>query len=149
MAAPVSVDTVLAPVDGSEASMQAAEYALAIAERYGASVHILSIVSEDSVRAMATGELEPETVANRMETFVESLESIVPEGVTIGHSAAAGFSLKRKTQHPGSVILDVADEVDADFLVIPREPLTGRPDEVLSKSAEYVLLYASQPVLSV
>ncbi|WP_332897804.1 MULTISPECIES: universal stress protein [unclassified Haladaptatus] len=149
MAAPVSVDTVLAPVDGSEASMQAAEYALAIAERYGASVHLLSIVSEDSVRAMATGELEPDTVADRMETFVKSLESIRPESVSVGHSAAAGFSLHRKTQHPGSVILDVADDVDADFLVIPREPLTGRPDEVLSKAAEYVLLYASQPVLSV
>jgi hypothetical protein len=34
-------------------------------------------------------------------------------------------------------------------VVVPREPVSGDPDEVLAKAAEYVLLYASQPVLSV
>jgi hypothetical protein len=54
-----------------------------------------------------------------------------------------------KTRHPGSVILDTAEELDADFVVVPREPVSGDPGEVLEKAAEYVLLYASQPTLSV
>ena len=40
-------------------------------------------------------------------------------------------------------------DVDADFLVVPREPVTGDREAVLEKAAEYVLSYASQPVLSV
>jgi len=40
-------------------------------------------------------------------------------------------------------------DVDADFLVVPREPMSGDTGDVLEKAAEYVLLYASQPVLSV
>ena len=37
--APVEVETVLAPVDGSDASVTALEYASAIADRYDAAVH--------------------------------------------------------------------------------------------------------------
>jgi nucleotide-binding universal stress UspA family protein len=69
--------------------------------------------------------------------------------VHISHSTAYGFSTRVKTRHPGSAILDTAEEVEADFIVVPREPVSGDPGEVLEKAAEYVLLYASQPVLSV
>jgi hypothetical protein len=55
----------------------------------------------------------------------------------------------RKLTHPGSVILDAADQIGADFLVIPRESAREESADVLEKAAEYVLLYASQPVLSV
>jgi nucleotide-binding universal stress UspA family protein len=69
--------------------------------------------------------------------------------VHISHSTAFGFSTRVKTRHPGSAILDTAEDVGADFIVVPRQPVTGDPGEVLEKAAEYVLLYASQPVLSV
>ena len=39
--------------------------------------------------------------------------------------------------------------LDADFVVVPREPVTGDPEAVIEKAAEYVLAHASQPVLSV
>jgi len=52
-------------------------------------------------------------------------------------------------RHPGSVVLDVAESLPADFVVIPRETPTGDTDETIGKSALYVLRYASQPVLSV
>jgi nucleotide-binding universal stress UspA family protein len=71
------------------------------------------------------------------------------DDIPLSHSTAAGFSPSRLTVHPGSVILDVAEEITADFIVIPREPVSGDPDQVLGKAAEYVLMYASQPVLSV
>jgi hypothetical protein len=71
-------------------------------------------------------------------------------GVTdVTHSSAAGYTAKRLSRTPGSVVLDTAEQIEADFIVIPRETPSGDPDEALGKAALYVLEYASQPVLSV
>ena len=147
---PVEVGQVLVPVDGSDESTRAAEYAVAIADRYGADVHAVYVLGEEAVRGIETGVLDRENVAADARSFLDEIEALADEhAVGATSSTAYGFSTTRKTQHPGSVILDTAEEVDADFLVVPREPLTGDPGEVLEKAAEYVLLYASQPVLSV
>ena len=147
---PVEVRQVLVPVDGSDESTQAGEYAVAIADRYDADVHAVYVLGEEAVRGIETGALDREAVAADARSFLDEIEALADEhGVAATSSTAYGFSTTRKTQHPGSVVLDTAEEVDADFLVVPREPLTGEPGEVLEKAAEYVLLYASQPVLSV
>jgi nucleotide-binding universal stress UspA family protein len=146
----LDIDLVLVPVDGSEESTTAVEYAVAIAAEYDAAVHALYVLGEKVVRAIETGAVEGAEVAEDSESFGEDARGIAEEaGVPFATSTARGFSTKRKTLHPGSVVLDTADEVDADFLVVPREPVAGDPGEVLEKAAEYVLLYASQPVLSV
>ena len=107
------------------------------------------MLGEKTVRGFVSGGLDEDEIADDARSFVDDAAERVDEDVPMTHSMAYGFSTKSKTTHPGSVILDTADEVDADFLVVPREQLTGEPGEVLSKAAEYVLLYASQPVLSV
>ncbi|WP_313693802.1 universal stress protein [Halorarum halobium] len=146
----LTVERVLAPVDGSDESLEAVEYAVAVAERYDAAVHAVYVLGEEVVRAIETDAIDEAEVAEDTEVFTESVELVARDhGVPVSSSIAYGFSTNRKSRHPGSVILDTAEEISADFLVIPREPLTGEPGEVLEKAAEYVLLYASQPVLSV
>jgi nucleotide-binding universal stress UspA family protein len=150
MDGPVEVGRVLVPVDASEESTRAVEYAVAIADRYDADVHAVYVVGEEVSRGIESGALEEAEVAEEARAYVEDVEAIAEEqGVGLSYATAYGFSTRRKAQHPGSVVLDNAEEVDADFIVVPREPLTGEPGEVLEKAAEYVLLYASQPVLSV
>ncbi|WP_227352845.1 universal stress protein [Haladaptatus salinisoli] len=147
---PVEVNTVLVPVDGSDESVRAIEYAVDVAERYEADVHALYVLGEGMSRAIETGTVDEDDVIDETESFIESARAVADDaGVVLRNSIAYGFSTRRKLQHPGSAVLDCADEIDADFLVIPREPLSGEPGEVLEKAAEYVLLYASQPVLSV
>ncbi|WP_137286486.1 universal stress protein [Halorussus salinisoli] len=147
---PLEVDTVLVPVDGSDESVEAVEYAAVIAEQYGASVHAMYVLGEELVRGIESGAVPEEDVLSETETFMDEVRDLAADyGVTLSTSNAYGFSTTRKTQHPGSAVLDTAEDIDADFLVIPREPLSGEPGEVLEKAAEYVLLYASQPVLSV
>lgn len=144
-----SVDTVLAPVDGSEAAAEAAEYAVAIAAAYDASVHVLYVLGEGFARGLETGDLDTETVAADNAAFVEAIEDQGADaGVPVSASTVFGFSTSRKAHHPGSVILDSAEEISADFLVVPRESDPEAP-AVLERVAEYVLLYASQPTLSV
>jgi hypothetical protein len=47
------------------------------------------------------------------------------------------------------VVLDCAEEVGADFLVVPRETPSEDVRMTIGKAALYVLQYADQPVLSV
>ncbi|WP_232687021.1 universal stress protein [Halobacterium zhouii] len=146
---PLEVDTVLVPVDGTEASVSATEYAVAVAERYDAAVHALYVLGETVARGIDAGDVAEDDVADETSAFVADIEALAPPSVPIDSSIAYGFSTSRKLHHPGSVILDAAEDVDADFLVVPREGMRGDAADVLEKSAEYVLLYASQPVLSV
>ncbi|MCT9095218.1 universal stress protein [Haloarchaeobius sp. HME9146] len=148
--APLDVEMVLVPVDGSDESVTAVEYAVAIAEKYDAKVHAVYVVGQDVVRGIEEGVLDQAEVADDAQTFIEQVEdSVGGTEVPLNSSTAYGFSTHRKTQHPGSVILDTADDLEADFIVVPREPLTSDSGDVLAKAAEYVLLYASQPLLSV
>ena len=145
---PVSVEEILVPVDGSEASIAAMEYAVAIAERYGARVHALYVLDEGLVRGLAAGTVEESDVAAQGEEFMNAARECAPEDVSLTHSTAYGFSPTQKSRHPGSVIVDAATDAAVDFIVIPREPGGAGQDETLSRAAEYVLQYADQPVLS-
>ncbi|WP_255198257.1 universal stress protein [Halorarius litoreus] len=144
----MNIETVLVPVDGSDESIEAVEYGVAVAEKYGAGLHALYVYGEGVVRGVEAGDIEEQEVAAEAESFIGAVQELAGD-VPVSHSAAYGFSMQRLSQHPGSVILDAAGDVDADFIVIPREPVTGDPNAILEKAAEYVLAHASQPVLSV
>ncbi|WP_049927770.1 universal stress protein [Halopiger goleimassiliensis] len=148
--APVAVDTVLAPVDGSDESATAIEYAVAIADRYDASVHALFVLGRGLVEGMNAGTVDADDVATNTREFFEGVRRIADEeGVPLSTSVDDGYSPRIKTRHPGNVVLDTADVIDADFIVLPRETVGDPATEVLEQAAEYVLAYASQPVLSV
>lgn len=144
----MDIDTVLAPIDGTQEAMEAVEYALAIAERYDACVHALYLLGEGAAATLGDGSVEANAIAERGEQVMAGVHAIAGD-VPIDHSSACGFSVSRLTQHPGSVILDIAEMLDAGFIVVPRQPITGDSDAVIEKAAEYVLAHASQPVLSV
>lgn len=147
---PLAVELVLVPVDGSDESLQAVDYAVAIAQQYDAAVHAVYVLGEGVVRGIETGTVDDEVVAEEAEAFTEAVvRQAVEAGIEASTSTAYGFSTRTKSRHPGSVILDAAEDLEADFLVVPRESMSGGSGEVLEKAAEYVLLYASQPVLSV
>ncbi|ARS89075.1 universal stress protein [Natrarchaeobaculum aegyptiacum] len=148
--APFSVDTVLAPVDGTDESVTALEYAVAVADRYDASVHALFVLGRGVIQGMNAGTLEEDDVATDTREFFAGVREIAAaEDVPLVSSVDDGFSPSIKTRHPGNVVLDTADLVDADFIVLPRESTTDASPDVLEQAAEYVLAYASQPVLSV
>lgn len=143
------VETVLVPVDGSDESTKAAEYGVGIAEEYGASLHVIHVLGDPATRAIERGAIDPDDVAAETDAYADVVESIAAgTGVAVSQSVAYGFSTRRKLVHPGNVVLDAADQMEADFLVVPRE-WSHESGDVLEKAAEYVLLYASQPVLSV
>ncbi len=143
----MDVDLVLAPVDGSDESMRATQYAFAIAARYDARIHVVYVLDEAASLAVETGSVDCEGLREEADGYLDELRRLADDvGVPIQSSTAYGFSTEVKTHHPGSVVLDLAETIAADFLVVPREP---ESHDSLERVAEYVLLYASQPVLSV
>ncbi|WP_123533886.1 universal stress protein [Halosimplex salinum] len=143
----LDIEQVLVPVDDTEQAEAAIRYGLAVADRYDAAVHVLHVIDEPVKRGIESGDVDAETVAEEQVSFVDETNELA-DGVSVTHSTVVGFSRSRLRQHPGSAILDVAEELPVDFIVVPRERGT-EPDEALGKSAQYVVEYASQPVLSV
>lgn len=148
----VAIDTVLVPVDGTDEAEIAADHALAIADRYDADLHVLHVLEEGVVRGVETGAISADSVANEHRAFMAAIrERARTEGYRGGltQSTALGYSARSLRRHPVSVVLDAADEIGADFLVVPRESAIDDAGAMLGRVAEYVLSYASQPVLSV
>lgn len=147
----IDIDLVLSAADNTQDAADAAEYAAAIADRYGADLHVLHVVDQRIVQGLEVGDIESDAVADRQRWITEHARHSIPEGsdVELSQSSAVGFTPERLGQTPGSVILDVAENMGADFLVVPRVTPHGSPDEVLGKAALNVLEYAEQPVLSV
>jgi nucleotide-binding universal stress UspA family protein len=144
----LDVQTVLVPVDGSEESIEAVEHAVAVARRYDAGLHTLYVLGEEVATALEAEAVTSEAVADQSEAFMDHVYKRA-EDLSVTHSMVRGYSPTRLTVHPGEVVLDAAVEVDADFVVMPREPITGGADRVLEKAAAHVLAHADQPVLSV
>ena len=146
----MEADLVLAPVDGSDNAAEAFEYAVAVAERYDAAIHVLFVLGEEVSRRVQDGTIDRETVAETTGAAVEPLRSRLAETDLVStHSAAYGYSTERLTRHPGSIIVEVAEQLSADFVVLPREPVTGDPQAAIEKAAQHVIAHADQPVLSV
>ena len=144
-----TIDLVLVAMDGSDEAATAAEYAIALAERYGADLHLLYVVDQRIHQGIETGDLSATSVAEHQRTQTGAVLERLPDSVGISRSTVLGFRPDRLGQTPGSVTLDAADELGADFIVVPRVRQGEATDQVLGKAAHYVLEYASQPVLSV
>lgn len=148
----LEIDSVFVPVDGTAQSEEAVTYALALADRYGASLHVLHVIDEQVARGIQSGVVAADSVADEHRAFMGAVrEHVRSEGydVSLSQSAAYGYSSRSLSRHPVSVVLDTAEELGADFIVIPRESALEEPGAMLGRVAQYVLSYASQPVLSV
>lgn len=144
----MDIETVLVTVDGSRESLGAAEYAVGVSERYDADVHALYVLDEEIIERLKSDDRDHDAIAEEMEAFFDEAREIVGDH-TFSYSMAYGYTTSELSRHPGRVILDTAVEIDADFIIVPREPVSGEPGEVLGKAAQHVLAYAEQPVLSV
>ncbi len=146
----VEFNTILVPVDGSDESMIAVRYAVEVATVYTADLHAIYIAPDEYTKPQRDESIDPGEVSETSQVVLEDVSGIAADNdVPIVCSSTIGFSTKYKLLHPGSAVLDTAEQINADFIVIPRENVHHESVNMLEKAAEYVISYASQPVLSV
>ncbi len=145
----LTISRILVPVDLSAYSERALEYAIALAGRLGASLHLLHVVEDP----MATGVWGGETVIpdlpelrqelvddaeRRLVAYREAAERVrVPVVTTVRLGLAA------------ITIVEHAKSLGVDLIVIGTHGRTGLAHLLMGSVAERVLRHAPCPVLTV
>lgn len=140
-------ESILVPVDFSEASIEGASRGLALARAFGAGVTLLHVIDIRylSLAPSYLGEAAPlhdqrlrQTAEERLDHLVASLDTA---GVEVSRVIEFGI--------PGDVILDRMETGEADLAVMGSRGRTGFQRAVLGSQAEYVIRRAGIPVLVV
>jgi nucleotide-binding universal stress UspA family protein len=137
-------ETILVPTDGSPGAVAAAEHAVDIADRYGATVHALYVVDvrmspvsagmdEDEVRALFEDSDEEPT--GRVRDLAEGAGVPAVEVLEVGI--------------PHEVIREYVADHGVDLLVMGRHGHTGLERTLLGSLTERVVRTVDVPVLMV
>jgi universal stress protein A len=132
------IQHLLVPLDFSGKSRQALRYAVPLAEKFSAKIHLVHVLppakkktTEDltRLRSKATRRLEAMTIL-LLSPSVQT-ENLVLMG------------------DPARQILSAAEKIDADLILITTRGRTGLSRIFLGSIAEYVMRHAKCPVISI
>ncbi len=140
------IQHILCPVDFSETSDRALEYALALAERLGAAVTVLHVYQLPTY-ALADGTLElPPYLADELKKrLAERLEQLVRGKA----NTALETRSKLSEGIPYAEILRAAKEEGADLIVLGTHGRTGLSHMLIGSVAERVVRASAVPVLTI
>ena len=139
-----NVETILAPVDFSEASEQAVRHARELALTYGAQVILLHAVEEavyPSAYGMEMADIPGPEIIQRVDASLASMAREI-----IGHEHVVVESV---VGYAPSVILDYQQEHDVDLTVIATHGRSGLDRLLLGSVTERVVRQATAPVFVV
>jgi nucleotide-binding universal stress UspA family protein len=133
-------ETILAPTDGSDQADAAIDYAAKLAAAHDATLHLLYVAdtNRDSVTMLGTevvdaleheGERIIEKAADRIAPHVDIVEAV-------------------ETGDPVDTILNYADVVDADLIVMGTQGRRGVDRYLLGSTTERVVRLSDIPVLT-
>jgi nucleotide-binding universal stress UspA family protein len=135
-------ETILVATDGSERAREAAEYAVDLADRYGAAVHAIFVVDTTLVEepALSSAELSTDAIEDAGHGYLLEVEALAEE---------RDVPFERHSVHgvPKYEIIECAEEVDADVVVMGAVGHT--PGHRVGSVADYVFEHADRPVLKI
>jgi len=138
-------DTILIPTDGSDVATTAARYGLTLAERFDATVHVLSIVDPDRLATDAVGDVDD--LVRRQQAHLHDRAQDVVDRV------AAESPVPVETHvvegHPEAVLASAIDDHDADLVTMGTHGRSGVDRYLFGSLAERTLRTAHVPVLTV
>ena len=139
-----AVRRVLAPVDFSDASIEAVRHTGEIALTYGAEIDLLHVVEEPlypSAYGMEAVDFPTPDVIERIE---EQPADLVRKEIGTEHVIA-----ETQVGHPPTAILEYVDENEVDLIVISTQGRTGLERMILGSVTERVLRRSPVPVFVV
>ena len=136
-------DTILLPTDGSEATTDAAAHAFDHAERYDATIHVLSVVELSS--GLGTAGRDEEKLDRRKRERATTAEQLVEENAPEGVDATVAVEFGSPTR----VITEYAAEIEADLVVMSTRGRGGAERVIFGSITEQVIQDGDAPVLAV
>ncbi|QLK25344.1 universal stress protein [Natrinema zhouii] len=128
---------ILVPTDGSDGTRRSLTHGLAIAKRFDATIHALSVVPEGPLGTLQTDEAIPAA-----ERAVERIEAeATREGVDVVTAVEQGV--------PHETILAYADDHDIDMIVMGTQGRTGLDRVLVGSVTERIVRMADVPVVTV
>ncbi|MEF8777266.1 MAG: universal stress protein, partial [Haloarculaceae archaeon] len=135
-------ETILIPTDGSNGSEKALEHGIDIAEKYGATVHLVYVID--------VGVYDHYGGVDAFEHAEEALEETGDELLAEARERVEAASLPveshkaRTTPHEG--ISDTADRIDADLIVMGTERRPAEYRHMIGSVSERVIRTSPVPV---
>ncbi|WP_440991750.1 universal stress protein [Haloarchaeobius baliensis] len=135
-------ESVLVPTDGSDAATAAADVGLDVAGRYGAQVHVVSVVDAFSMGVDVRSQLMTDSLEDAAQEAVDSIASRAGDSVA-GVETAVGFGRPYK-----KLRRYIADN-DVDLVVMGTHGRTGLERYLLGSVTEKIVRTSPVPVLTV
>ena len=138
------IHTILCPVDFSDASRKAVQYAREFAAGMGASIHLLSVVEPRPMAVDITLNYVP-LEEDLEKAAAEDLKVILDELLQAGLKAECSIEFGT----PADTILDKAEALDVNLLIMGSHGKKGLSRFIMGSVAETVVRKANCPVLIV
>jgi nucleotide-binding universal stress UspA family protein len=137
---------ILVPVDFSECSEHALDYAVALAAKLDAKVHLLNAIG---IPAFGVPELGVALTASVIDDLVKGNQSALDKLADPRRKLASIGEVMLRTGDARDVILKAAEEVHADLIVMGTHGRRGVSRALLGSVAENVVRTAPCPVLAI
>ena len=135
---------VLVAVDGSEYSMNAAEYAISIAKAYGSQLIALHVITSDVSTIASTFSPQMEEIKKNAQEFFDKIRC----------KGDANWEIPLRTELIASSsvvggIIDFAEKENIDLIVVGTRGRSGLKRLLLGSVASGIINYAHCPVMIV
>jgi nucleotide-binding universal stress UspA family protein len=145
----LALKTILFATDFSAMANRALDYALALAEGYGATLHMLHavVLHADDPNDPAHHFPDAAEIADRLEEIaerrmLEQLDERKKVGIEVVRAQRRGISV-------APVILEYAEEIDADVTVLSTHGRRGLSHAIIGSVTEEVVRLSPTPVLTI
>ncbi len=135
---------ILCPIDGSQFSLQALDFAARFAGEQGAQLTICTVTNPAKAAAMAFG--DPPMSAACLDALDDESKALVADAAARLKNVVNAVSIALDGQ-PVQTIAEYATEMCADLIVMGSHGRTGLKRAVLGSVAEGVLRKAKVPVM--
>ena len=138
--------TILVPTDFSETAEHALDFAVKLAAQFDARIHLLDVITLPSIATMEVGL----TLAQPMiEAMLAGAQKALSEAALARQGKAMFAPVRYEIGDARTVIVDVAQTIGADMIVMGTHGRRGVSRFLLGSVAEAVVRTAPCPVLVV
>jgi|RhiMethySRZTD1v2_1073278.scaffolds.fasta_scaffold22451_2 nucleotide-binding universal stress UspA family protein len=145
----IRVNQILVPTDFSPTSDLALDYAREIAQRFGASLHLLHVLEDPFVHGPFASDIFIDETADVRRAILEEAKARLARRVRRREGEVAAASAEIVSGHSAATIVTHARELGADLIVMGTHGRTGLAHLLIGSVAERVFRTSPCPVMTV